>query len=217
MKEDALRVNQLIEVEMDYNGKRVVLSSRIEAIEEEYLLIATPIRQGIPLLISPGTNIVVQFRWRDTLFAFNSEVVSRRLRPIPVWIIKKPVEFFRIAQKRSCVRLAINLPLRFQYLDRNDETIYKGLTVDISAGGILFSSTQACNAGEKIKVELSLTENSKVSSVAQVVRAFDKKEGALRGYRVAVEFEDITEIERDRIFKFVFDKQREWIRKGLLE
>jgi len=202
---------------MDYNGKRVVLASRIEAIEEDYLLIATPIRQGIPLLISPGVEIVVQFRWRDTLFAFNSKVLDRRLRPIPVWMIKRPVEFFRIAQKRSSVRLNINLPLRFQYLERDDHTIYKGLTVDISAGGILFSSTQPCDVGEKIKVELYLTDDNIVSVVAKVVRAFDKDEGALRGYRVAVEFEDITEIERDRIFKFVFDKQREWIRKGLLE
>jgi len=217
MKEDDLRVNQLIEVEMIYDGEKVVLSSRIEDIRDDYLLIAAPIRHGIPLIMPSGSEVMVQFWVRDTLWGFNSVVSGRRLRPVPMWIIKKPVEIVRIPQKRQSVRLSVSLPIQFQYLDRNDDSVYKGLTVDISAGGVLFSSSQPCTPGESIKVELELTEKDKISSVARVVRCSDKSEDALRRYRVAIQFEDITENQRDRIFKFIFDKQREWIRKGLLE
>lgn len=217
MKVDDLKINQLIEVETEYNGQKVLLSSRIEGIEDENLMIAAPIRHGIPLLLSSGAEIVVQFRVRDTLYYFDSVVSGRRLRPVPVWIISKPAGIERMAQKRHSVRLCISLPVQFQYLDRNDDTIYQGLTVDISAGGILFSSSQTFIPGERIKVEMELGEQNKISSIARVVRGFDKDEDALRGYRVAVQFEDITENQRDKIFKFVFDKQREWIRKGLLD
>lgn len=217
MKADDLRVNQLIEVEMEYNEKKVILSSRIEGIEDKYLLIATPIRKGIPLMASSGLEIMVQFRLRETQWGFQSQVLAQRLRPIPIWLIKKPLEFFRVAQKRNWVRVDITLPVLFQYLDRDDDSIYRGLSVDISAGGILLSSAYQCHAGEKLKVDLFLTEKMEVSLVARVVRAFDKDEKALQGYRVALEFEDITEIQRDRIFKFVFNKQRENIRKGLLD
>ena len=217
MKADDLRVNQLIEVEMKYNEKKIILSSRIEGIENDYLLIATPIRKGVPLMASSGLEIIVQFRLRDTQWGFKTQVLDKRMRPIPIWLIKKPLEFFRVAQKRNWVRVDIALPVHFQYLDRDDDSTYQGLTVDISAGGILLSSAYQCHAGEKLKVDLFLTDKTKVSLVARVVRAFDKEQKALHGYLVALEFEDITEIQRDRIFKFVFEKQRENIRKGLLD
>lgn len=216
MKVDDLKINQLIEVETDYNGQRVVFSSRIEGIEEESMLIAAPIRHGVPLLLSSGAEIAVQFRARDSMYGFNTVVVGRSLRPIPVWMIKKPVELVRMAQKRHSVRLAINLPVQFSFLEGNDDSVYQGLTVDISAGGLLFSTSQSLKAGERLKVELSLSDQMKISSVARVVRIFHKDEGTQHRYGVAVEFEDITETQRDKIFKFVFDKQREWIRKGLL-
>lgn len=217
MKEDDLKVNQLIELVMEHDGQRVVVSSRIEDIGKEHLLIAAPIQHGIPLLLPLGSEIMVQLWYRDTLWGFNTIVVGRRFRPIPMWIIKKPAEIKELPQKRHSVRLNISLPIQFRYLDRNDDKVYKGLTVDISAGGVLFSSSQACESGERIKVELELNEQIKISAVALVVRSFNKDEDALRGYRVAVKFEDLTENQRDKIFRFIFDKQREWIRKGLLE
>ncbi|HQD91620.1 MAG TPA: flagellar brake protein, partial [Syntrophomonadaceae bacterium] len=85
MKEDDLRVNQLIEVEMIYDGEKVVLSSRIEDIRDDYLLIAAPIRHGIPLIMPSGSEVMVQFWVRDTLWGFNSVVSGRRLRPVPMW------------------------------------------------------------------------------------------------------------------------------------
>lgn len=215
MNDFDLKVNQLIEIEMDQNGKKVFLASRIEAIEERYMLIATPIRRGIPLLLPSGSPIVVQFRKGNTFFSFESEIMGRYLRPIPLWMIKKPVSIYRVPQKRSSVRLPINLPVQYQYLDRDDDSLYEGVTIDISATGILFSSAQSCDWGEKLKVDLFLGKDNIISSAAKVVRTEDK--GGLTRYRIAVEFEDMPEIERDRIFKFMFDKQREWIRKVILE
>lgn len=219
MKEDdlTLKVNQLIELEMNYNGEKVVVSSRIEDIREDYLLIAAPIRHGVSMLLPYGSEIIVQFWVRDTLWGFDSVVIGKRINPIPMWVIKKPDKFRRVPQKRQSVRLNINLPITFQYLDRDDQSVYQGITVDISAGGVLFSSAQSCTPGEKIKIEMELTEQLKISSEARVIRCFDKHESGLKEYRIAIQFENMTENQRDKIFKFIFDKQREWIRKVLLE
>ncbi len=215
MGEVDLGVNQLIEVEIEYNEKKAIFASRVEGIKDTSILIAAPIRKGILLMPSNGLEIIIQFRQRDTLWGFKSQVLAKRLRPIPVWLIKKPLSFVKVAQKRNWVRLDISLPLNFEYLDRDDDKKYQGFTVDISAGGLLLSSSYQCHAAERLKIELFLKEEKPVSLVARVVRAFDKDEKALHGYRVALEFEDISEIQRDRIFKFVFNKQRENIRKGL--
>jgi c-di-GMP-binding flagellar brake protein YcgR len=215
MTGDDLRVNQLLEIEMEYNEKKVIFASRVEEIEQEYLVIAAPIRKGILQMPPSGTEILIQFRHRETLWGFQSQVIAKRLRPIPVWLIKKPSKFIKLAQKRNWVRLGVTLPLQFEFLDRDDDEKYEGFTVDISGGGLLLSSYYECKTGERLKLDLLLNEENTISLVARVVRTFDKDEKALQRYRVALEYEDISEILRDKVIKFVFDKQRENIRKGL--
>lgn len=217
MKFSDLKVNQLVDLEMDYNGQKVTLSSRIEGEDINHLLVATPIRKGIPLTVPVGQEITVMVRLSYGWFGFRAHVLERLSQPIPVLVINKPQEFFKVDQKRTYVRLTINLPLRFHYLNREDSEVYDGVTVDISAGGILFNTTEALTKGDKLQVELCLSEQDSIQSAAQVIRVFSKHRGNSRNCKAAVEFEDISENQRDRIFRFVFEKQREWLRKGLLK
>jgi len=53
----------------------------------------------------------------------------------------------------------------------------------------------------KIKIEMELTEQLKISSEARVIRCFDKHESGLKEYRIAIQFENMTENQRDKIFK----------------
>lgn len=217
MKVEDLKINQLIDVEMEYNGQKMTLSSRIEGIDDSSLLIATPIRKGVPLIVQSGHEMVIIFRQHQNSFGFNTQLIDKRLRPVPIWLVSKPQHFFKLAQKRTYVRLNINLPVRFQYAIRPDDQVIKGISVDISAGGILFTTSEKPQIGDKLQVELFLNDQEIICSQAQVIRVFDHEDCGPRNYRVAVEFLDISENQRDRIFKFIFEKQREWLRKGLLK
>lgn len=220
MKVTDLKVNQLVNVEIEYNGEKLILSSRIEGISDTAIHLATPIRKGVPLIIPVGSEIIVLVRLPYGSFGFNSQVLERQTRPVPVIVVKKPEQFFSIAQKRTYVRLPVNLPLRFKIADEKDNSVHEGLTIDISAGGLLFTTittTAPVSDGNNLQIELYLGESEVLCSPAKVMRVFKDEEDGPRINRVAVEFIDISEVQRDRIFKFIFEKQREWLRKGLMK
>jgi c-di-GMP-binding flagellar brake protein YcgR len=214
MNPNKLRVNQLIEIELTEGDETEYLPSRIEEIKEQYLYIAMPMRKGTLLPLSMGQEIKVIMRHKDSTVGFISKVVARRREPIPYLIIDKPERIVPVHQKREYVRLNVALPVRFRIIDEGEEAeIEEGLTIDISAGGALFTTKVVVQPEQKMKIEIQLLTKNIISCHARVVRIFETDK---QDIRVAIEYEDIREAERDRIFKFIFEKQREWIKKGLV-
>ena len=126
--------------------------------------------------------------YKKATVGFVTEVVGRRREPIPCLIINKPEHIVPVNQKREYVRLDISLPVQFRIIDEKDNAeIKEGITIDISAGGALFYTKTEVNIGQKMEIKM----------------------------QVAVEFDGIDEAHRDRIFKFIFKKQRERIKKGI--
>ncbi|MGI5880159.1 MAG: flagellar brake protein [Syntrophomonadaceae bacterium] len=217
-----LKTNQLIEIELidENNRDKGVLKypSRIEDIGTEYLSLAAPIQNSILINIRPGQPIQVIFRIKQFNYMFETRVVSRRANPIPLLIVEKPSGIKSVQQKREYVRLSINLPLRYQLLDTDNITpIIQGYTIDISAGGLLFITPHELLRSNQLELEITLNDEEIIRCTAKVVRVSIEEIDCLKRFKVAVGYEDITEAQRDKIFKFIFDKQREWIRKGLIE
>ena len=173
-----------------------------------------PMRKGILLPMRLGQEIKVIIRYKNSTVGFLTKVVGRRREPIPCLIINKPDHIVAINQKREYVRLNVSLPVRFRIIDNeNNNMIEEGITIDISAGGVLFSSKGEVKKGQKIEIEITLSLEKTFSCQADAIRIFEKAEN--NAIWVAVEYNDISEADRDRIFKFIFEKQREWIKKGI--
>ncbi|MDD2585238.1 MAG: flagellar brake protein [Syntrophomonadaceae bacterium] len=218
MKVENIKINQLIEIEVDSDEPSASLPSRIEEIKDEYLYISMPIKKGVLFPLRVGQEIKIIIRYRQSFFAFKANVVGRRREPIPILIINKPENIIRINQKREYVRLETSLTVRFRILEDGDKEsiICQANTIDISAGGVLFSTKQKVHTSNKMEIELQLAEEGPILCIGKVVRVFDKDQ-VTGETKVAVEFDNISEGQRDKIFKYIFDKQREWIKKGLLD
>lgn len=217
MKVKDLKVNQLIEIEVNHDDKTEYLPSRIEEIKEKYMYISMPMRKGTLLPMRLGEDIKIIIRHKNSTFGFITKVVGRRREPIPYLIINKPEQFITVNQKREFVRLAVNLSVRFRVIDGDNQgPIEEGMTIDISAGGALFSTQADIKAGQKIEMELQLSDEESFFSLAHAIRVFERGKHEKNAVRAAIEFDDISESQRDRIFRFIFEKQREWIKKGLL-
>ena len=163
MNPDKLRVNQLVEIELSEGDASEYLPSRIEEIKEKYLYISMPMRKGALLPMRIGQEIKVIMRHRNSTVGFLTKVVGRRREPIPYLIITKPERIVSINQKREYVRLSVSLPVRFRVIDEEGGSIQEGVTIDISAGGALFS-TQAELSGylkeiKRIKMPFELPLN----------------------------------------------------------
>jgi len=219
MKPEDIRINQLLEIEVE--GEKGRLASRVEEIKDNYLFISMPMKKGALVPLWPGQEIKLIFRDKHSSVGGVSRVISRRREPLPHLIVNRPQKLVPVNQKREFVRLPVSLTIRFKVVNPNAEVkpdeipeIQEGLTIDISAGGLLFTTKALLQAGQVLELEVKLTEKESIYCKANVVRVFDRKHQN-EDWKVALIYEDINERQRDRIFKFIFDKQREWIKKGL--
>jgi c-di-GMP-binding flagellar brake protein YcgR len=217
MQAKDFRINQLIEISVDEEGTNYkFLASRIEEVTAEHLHVAVPMRKGelLPLRVRQHLNINISFKGKS--FMFKTIIVARRLNPFPVLVIEKPDKFIEI-QRRQWVRVPTKLAMRFREInsEKKDEP-YIGETVDISGGGLLFVTHDPVAEGQMVELEIALPGPIPLFCKAKLLRILEKpkKEGA--SSKVILEFTEISEGQRDRIISYIFEKQREWIRKGLI-
>ncbi|SHG57651.1 c-di-GMP-binding flagellar brake protein YcgR, contains PilZNR and PilZ domains [Thermosyntropha lipolytica DSM 11003] len=209
-----IRLNQLVEIEYPLEEGVEYLASRVEEIDGDYLHLAVPIRKGQLVPMHIGQKIKVCFTRDDESYAFNTSIVARRREPIPVLIVNKPDKLVKI-QRRAYVRIPASIPINYRLIPQG-QNFESGMTVDISGGGAFFLSQTKMERGQTLEVEICLPQRPKIVCQAEVKRVIPPEVGGASSYKVAIEFKDITENQRDQIFNFIFEKQREWIKKGLL-
>jgi hypothetical protein len=82
-------------------------------------------------------------------------------------------------------------------------------TVDISGGGFLLSGAEALSIGDRVHFQLELPEGElPITGSGKVVRVDPY------GHRGIV-FDDIKELDRRRLIRYIFDCQRVELRRGL--
>ncbi|MEQ8173485.1 MAG: flagellar brake protein [Syntrophomonadaceae bacterium] len=216
MRGKGLKINQLIHVEIeDQEGHVDRLPSRIEGISGKHLCIAMPTRHGVLVPLKLGQTATIIISDRSGMLSATTKVLGRQREPIPVVFVELPEEFDSVAQRREFVRLEISLPVWFSIVGKAPEGACEpGTTIDLSAGGVCFISRLKLEAGQMLGLCLNFGDGE-FSCKAQVVRCRRTEVGSLN-YTVAVKFIEITDNLRDHIVGFVFAKQREWIKKGLL-
>jgi c-di-GMP-binding flagellar brake protein YcgR len=215
MKPEDLKINQLVEIELKEGDASEYLPSRIEEIKEKHLYISMPMRKGALLPMRIGQELQVILRHRNSTVGFLTRVAGRRREPLPYLIITKPERIVPVSQKREYVRLNVSLPVRFRVVNEEGGQIQEGVTIDISAGGALFSTQAEVKAGQEMEIQIQLTPENTFSCLAHAIRIFEKGTKDKNAIRVAIEYNGINEAQRDKIFKFIFEKQREWIKKGI--
>ncbi|MHB8532161.1 MAG: PilZ domain-containing protein [Solirubrobacteraceae bacterium] len=105
-----------------------------------------------------------------------------------------------LLQEREYVRIKSSRPaLVYSARDRNQ---VQSFTVDVSGGGLLLAGPDTLQVGEQVQFRLTLTPGMlPISGTGRVVR------GDGDG-RWAIEFEKISDLDRRRLVRFVFECRR---------
>ncbi|MHB1404968.1 MAG: flagellar brake protein [Desulfitobacteriaceae bacterium] len=196
--------------EGDFKGK---YRTRVDEVGEKLLSVVAPYIQGQVIPLREGTVVEVNF-WDDiSAYSFDAKIMQRIAVPIPVFVLELP-ESTRKVQRRNFVRVPAYYPLSFRAVTREGlSDSQKGLMLDLSGGGMRFQTKEKVEKSSLLYAELELP-NGKIMTPVRVCRA-DKAEDA-KGYDVSAEFYEISERERDRIIRCVFDIQRDMRKKGLI-
>lgn len=221
-------VNQKLEVRparpsTGHGDTRARYASRVEAVEESVLKIASPVSGGELVPLAPGQRIVVSFSASDSSYEFEAEILARHREPIPVLVITKPSSVTRV-QRREAFRLDVSVPVKYRTVDpaapegTAETTERTGRTRDLSEGGALIISDEPDDAdsvarGRHLLAAFAIPDDQPpVEARCQVVRSTPQTGGRRA---MAVRFVVISQRSKDRIVSYLFRIQRERIRRGI--
>lgn len=183
--------------------------------EQEELVVGTPAEKGEELEVPPGTELMVEVILVDGVRQFRTRVRRRAGAPGSLHL-DWPAEATRI-QRRDNVRVDAMVRAEATIPASGDEPkrTLPGFTIDVSAGGVRLNLAERVPDDTPIEMKLVLPEVGERECRGRVLRSGERKEaqGGTR-YWNAVEFTDISEAVRRDITKFVFDVQRDQMRKG---
>jgi len=112
-----------------------------------------------------------------------------------------------VLQEREYVRIKSARPVLVY--SSHDSNQVQSFTVDVSGGGLLLAGPDTLQPGEEVKFRLTLTPGVlPVTGSGTVVRTDGQG-------RKAVVFKSISDLDRRRLVRFIFECQRAERRRGL--
>lgn len=224
MSIEYLKENLLIELEINNHFIKGRFPSRIEMIGGQTISVAYPIYKGALIPIRKGEHIQATFIYKQQVYAFTSRVLGRVNDTVPLLVLERPLQLSKI-QRRQFVRIEVSIPIEFRKMPENKELeeedsetiVYpgRGHTVNISGGGVLFITKYDIKMEELLELRMNLPKRGQLITRARPVRIEPVDTYGDKRLAVAVCFEGIKESERDAIVAFIFERQREMLKRGL--
>lgn len=194
----------------DYEG---TYRTHVDEVGQTRISVYAPQHQGVIIPVHAGTYVEVSFWDEIASYKFNTKVVQRIAVPIPVFVLEYPDEIKRV-QRRNYVRVPAFFPLTYQVLEKTGlSDLKKGYMQDLSGGGMRFQTTEKLDVGTIIYAYLDLPSGTlgtpgRITRVAQIEDS--------KYFSTSVMFHQISERDRDKIIRCVFDIQRDLRKKGLI-
>lgn len=211
------RPNQLIELELntpDQYGQRECFTSRIEEVLPQSLIVAAPIKSGYVIHMTPGEHITLRLHLNGVLYSALCRVQSRKNNHgVAVLIISRPEEVTRV-QLRSWVRIELLLPIGYRMAGYPVD-YYSGITSDLSGGGLMLVTSHPIDLDTLLDVRLEISNDFLLECQGRVTRCLPDEFNKKR-YKIGIRFEELDDQTIERIIAFIFQKQRESLRKGNL-
>lgn len=214
-----------IELELyDNNGDKVkpVLVSQYENYEEKtnQMEVHVPFYEGEIYPVHAGVLMDVIFSKESDTFAFKAQALSREVQNgIPILVIS-PVSAIEKKERRSFFRMNCALEAEYRIVEMlpvdeiEQEPFMKTVTRDISGGGACLVTESKLKGGTMIEAYLKL--DRKIRFMGIVARSFEVREKGKIFYATGIEFKFIENRDRERIISYVFETQRERLKKNWL-
>ncbi|WP_113675198.1 flagellar brake protein [Vallitalea guaymasensis] len=176
--------------------------------EEDEIIISAPVENGKIIPLEVGASYILSIYTKGGLYKCKSSVKNRYKKKELHLITMEVNSAMEKSQRRQYFRLECILSILFA--DINEDTWSEGLIVDISGGGLRFTSKKKMEAGSTLKCKLNLYSNSKVDTIelkGNVILS-DIVDFETMKYETRIMFDDISNEDREKIIKFIFEEER---------
>lgn len=214
--------------------KTISLNSYIEEVMDDgYLLLHMPLYKGYHYTLPYDTPVLLYFSASHRMFSIKVKFQENIKRDDLLYVKVKKISEAQPNQRRNCYRLECSLPITIERhnakgakkrqlepsrenspegIDRIDEqeNPVNGQTINFSDGGMLLTTNEDIEVGEKISLLFTLYHSESVDGT--VLRSSSEKNGAYK-FIAAVQFTYKDKAKKNRFYKYIMDQQREKIRR----
>lgn len=212
--EDVFRPGDNVMIEyIDRGGVIKNFKTRVEDLENAFLVLQMPIIRRAPVRIREGVELTL---WRKEdrkkqAFVTNVYVIENRLGKVSLLVCSKPKKI-TVASRRRFFRCSVKMP--FQY--KTEKSSASGTVTDLSLSGLyaLIDPDPNVREGALLEMTIEVPGESDLNLVGEIIRAHNLTGSKVLG--IAVDFREITEGMQDILNRYLFQRQRELIMKGVL-
>ena len=216
-----LSIGATIILEKTYSEQPETYRCRLMDIRDGFLYIDYPVNihtNRIDYLIN-GTHLNGTFVGKDkNTYLFTTEIKDRVRENIPLLLLDYAGDdFLQKIQRREYVRVSLSKDVNVQPIN-NEFAPFTALTTDISAGGAAIIVPQNLKIGTETLLMLGFSfemrngDRHEFSIPVKVKRIVDLMNNRKK---VSVEFKDLTEIDRQILIRYCFERQLEERNRGM--
>jgi len=212
----AVQPNQKITLYAESAADSSIYVTKVEDVREDVILVAAPIEQRNLVPMSIGTR--VQLEYKDTTLTSQGRyiargiVIGRERVPIPILTVRL-VEPWKKIQERMFVRVDVLLDGTYALVvDGQFQAVHSCSIRNLSGGGLRMIAQEELAEGDIIWICLPL-ESGSIPAYAEIVRV----ESGEDGFGYGVSFVNLPERDRKAIIQYVYQRQLELRRKGLIQ
>ena len=209
------RINTRVEVAILYADNQEddgLGQSLIQDISDDSFLILVPTLNGHAVYLAEGDEVMVWLKVNNARFAFESVVLSKKEQDDIQYVeLQKPRKLIS-SDRRNFVRIKTLLSVNYRIISNeeidnweNIEPFRAASLIDLSGQGLSLALNLPLLKGVKMVLSIRLENlNVVVKALGKVVRS----EKNATGYKVGLEFENISERQQDQVVKYVFSTLR---------
>lgn len=207
---------------------KTYFSKIYDIIEEDKLKIAMPIVGTKIVLLELNANYDAYFFTEKGLYRCRVKVTERYKEDNVYVAILEPFTGLQKYQRRQHFRLEYNMYFHYRVIPDNianillktknpdiiaainEESPLKGVSLDLSGGGMRFASDSSNPEGSYLLIDFNIVvsgEEKHFSLMANTL-ATRKLQDKERMYEHRVQFIDLSRTEREDIIKFIFEEER---------
>lgn len=207
METGVLKVGSKVIVNKKIAKEPIDYISQIEDIQGERIKISTPMYKSALIRLHEGSDIALMVFSHDKIYKLNA-IVEKNIkdRNLHFTDIIATSDIIKV-ERRNHYRLTIMKDILVRKKIGKLQLEYvKGTTLDISGGGMQFSSSKGFTEVDtlEIKIELDGEELLLEGKVLSVTRQEE-----LKSYKYGIRFEDVSKTTEDKLIRYIFKTQRE--------
>lgn len=206
-------LNPGMRVRLELMEERIIMSSLVESVEDDCILIHAPSYQGSMYPLSGKEKLLLLFTLEDKMYAISADFIDRATGDNISLIKIKTKGKKKEHQQRDCYRLPCSIPtiVKKGWKDDNfeDEPI-EATILNFSDGGILLAANTKLDRGDRIHLSFDIGQEEVVN--AKVVRMTVMEEG-LFTFNFGIQFVIKDKAQKQRFYKFIMDRQMEQRRR----